>query len=202
MNNTTEDDLRPPEAVPELPEDQAVGMVAVSAEREAELETRARDFIRELAAAEPGSDAFTRKITGFSHLGDAEMRASSDASRQLLSRPASSLAAARGKAVRSDPQYGVIRTLQDLRATVTDFDPQHLTGHNRMLARLPGGRRLRQYVQRFESAQKQLDGIVAALDHGQEWLGGGNVEIEKERGSPREATEAPNRDGVVPCPLA
>ena len=56
------------------------------------LETRARDFIRELAAAEPGSDAFTRKITGFSHLGDAEMRASSDASRQLLQRPAASLA--------------------------------------------------------------------------------------------------------------
>ena len=52
MNNTTEDDLRPPEAVPELPEDQAVGMVAVTAEREAELETRARDFIRELAAVD------------------------------------------------------------------------------------------------------------------------------------------------------
>ncbi len=201
MNDTREDNLRPPEAVPELPEEQAVGMVAVTAEREAELETRAREFIRDLAAAEPGSDAFTRKITGFSHLGDAEMRASSDASRQLLSRPATSLAAAKGKAIRTDPQYGVIRTLQDLRATVSDFDPTHLTGRNRMLARMPGGRRLRQYVQRFESAQKQLDGIVAALDHGQEWLARDNVEIEKERASLWKTTERLNEYVVLTAAL-
>lgn len=201
MDEAPEDRLRPPDAVPELQEEQAVEMVAVSAEREAELEQRARDFIRELAAAEPGSEAFTRKIIGFSHLGEAEMRASSDASRQLLNRPASSLAAARGKAVRTDPQYGVIRTLQDLRATVSDFDPQHLTGRNRMLSRVPGGRRLRQYVQRFESAQKQLDGIVAALDHGQEWLARDNAEIEKERASLWKTTERLNEYVVLTAAL-
>ena len=92
----------------------------------------------------------------------------------------------------SDPQYGVIRTLQQLRATVSDFDPQHLTGRNRMLARLPGGRRLRQYVQRFESAQKQLDGIVESLDHGQEWLRRDNGEIEKERAALWSTTERLN----------
>ncbi|RDV43333.1 toxic anion resistance protein [Leifsonia sp. ku-ls] len=201
MNVAPEEPLRPPEAVPELPEEQAVGMVAVSPEREAELETRARDFIRELAAAEPGSEAFTRKITGFSHLGDAEMRASSDASRQLLDRPAASLAAARGKQIRTDPQYGVIRTLQELRATVTDFDPQHLSGRNRMLARVPGGRRLRAYVQRFESAQKQLDGIVAALDHGEEWLRRDNVKIEKERAALWKTTERLNEYVVLTAAL-
>lgn len=201
MSDQNDDALRPPEAVPEMAQEQAVGMVAVSAEREAELETRARDFIRELAAAEPGTDAFTRKIIGFSHLGDAEMRASSDASRQLLSRPASSLAAARGKSVRTDPQYGVIRTLQELRATVSDFDPQHLSGRNRMLARVPGGRRLRQYVQRFESAQKQLDGIVSALDHGEEWLRRDNVDIEKERAALWKTTERLNEYVVLTAAL-
>ncbi|WP_431245520.1 toxic anion resistance protein [Leifsonia xyli] len=201
MNGKPEDDLTPPEPVSELPEELAVGMVAVSAEREAELATRAKNFIRDLAAAEPGSEALQRKITGFSHLGDDELRASSDASRQLLNRPATSLAAARGKPIRTDPQYGVIRTLQDLRATVTDFDPQHLTGRNRMLYRMPGGRRLRQYVQRFESAQKQLDGIVQALDHGEEWLARDNVEIEKERAALWKTTERLNEYVVLTAAL-
>ncbi|MGN6427155.1 toxic anion resistance protein [uncultured Leifsonia sp.] len=192
MTSTPDDGLRPPDAVPEVPDDQAVGMVSIPPERVAELEARAREFVAELAAADPDSDAFRRKIAGFSLLGDAEMRASSNASRQLLDRPAASLAAARGKQVPSDPQYGVIRTLQQLRATVSDFDPQHLTGRNRMLARLPGGRRLRQYVQRFESAQKQLDGIVESLDHGQEWLRRDNGEIEKERAALWSTTERLN----------
>lgn len=189
--------LRPPDPVPELPEEQAVRMVAVSSEREAELEARAREWISELAAADPDSDTFRRRITGFSSLGVAEMRESSDASRRMLSRPASSLAAAKGKTVRTDPQWGVLRTLQELRATVTDFDPQYLAGRYRMLARVPGGRRMRQYIQRFESAQKQLDGIVAALDHGQEWLRRDNGEIEEERAALWKTTERLNEYVVL-----
>lgn len=192
MDTNPDDGLRPPDAVPELPDEQAVGMVGIAPERAAELEARAREFIADLAAADPDSEAFRRKITGFSLLGDKEMRESSDASRQLLNRPAASLAAARGKQVPADPQYGVIRTLQQLRATVSDFDPQHLTGRNRMLARIPGGRRLRQYAQRFESAQKQLDAIVESLDHGQEWLRRDNVDIEQERASLWKTTERLN----------
>jgi len=186
------DELQPPEAVPELPDERAMGMMSVSPQREAELEARAREWIRDLAAADPGSEAFRRKITGFSRLGDTEMQESSEASRQLLSRPATALAAARGKAVRTDPQYGVLRTLQALRATVSDFDPQHTSKSYRMLARMPGGRRLRKYVERFESAQKQLDQIVVSLDHGEEWLRRDNEEIENERTALWKTTERLN----------
>lgn len=192
MDANPDGGLQAPDAVPELPQEQAVGMVSVPPEREAELEARAREFIAELAAAEPHGDAFRRKIAGFSRLGDKEMQDSSGASRQLLSRPAASLAAAKGRSVRTDPQYGVIRTLQELRATVSDFDPQHLAGRYRMLARVPGGRRLRQYVERFESAQKQLDSIVASLDHGEEWLRRDNVEIEEQRAALWKTTERLN----------
>jgi uncharacterized protein YaaN involved in tellurite resistance len=201
MDAHTDEGLRPPEAVPELSDDQAVSMVRVSAQRAAELEQQARDFIAELAAADPDSEAFRRKINGFSLFGDKEMRESGDASRALLSRPGASLAAARGKSVRTDPQYGVLRTLQDLRSTVSDFDPTHLTGRNRMLARVPGGRRLRQYVQRFESAQKQLDAIVASLDHGQESLRRDNVDIEQERAALWKTTERLNEYVVLATAL-
>jgi uncharacterized protein YaaN involved in tellurite resistance len=94
--------------------------------------------------------------------------------------------------VRADPQYGVLRTLQELHATVSDFDPQHLSGRYRMLARLPGGRWLRQYVERFESAQRQLDSIVAALDRGEDRLRRDNVEIEQERAALWKTTERLN----------
>ncbi|WP_233265564.1 toxic anion resistance protein [Leifsonia sp. AG29] len=198
MRDTREDDeLRAPEAVPEVTDEQAVGMVAVPAERQAELEQRAREFIADLVAAEPGSPEFTRKIVGFSNLGKKEMQESSDASRQLLSRPAASLASTRGRGVQAGPQYSVLRTLQDLRATVSDFDPQHLTGRNRMLARIPGGRRLRQYAQRFESAQKQLDGIVSSLERGQDSLRQDNLEIEKERAALWKTTERLNEYVVL-----
>jgi uncharacterized protein YaaN involved in tellurite resistance len=193
MDANPGDGLRPPEAIAELGEDQAVGMVAIPPERADELEQRARAWIAELAASDPASEAFRRKIVGFSRLGDKEMRESSEASRQMLSRPAASLAAARGKKSGStDPQYGVLRTLQELRSTVSDFDPQHLAGRYRTLSRLPGGRRLRRYIERFESAQRQLDSIVAALDHGEESLRRDNAAIAQERASLWKTTERLN----------
>lgn len=193
MDANPGDGLRPPEAVGEPGDDQAVGMMAIPPERAFELEQRASVWIAELAAADPGSDAFRRKIVGFSRLGDKEMQESSEASRRLLSRPAASLAAARGtKPVRSDPQYGVLRTLQELRSTVSDFDPQQLAGRYRGLARLPGGRRLRRYIERFESAQRQLDAMVAALDHGEESLRRDNAAIAEERAALWKTTERLN----------
>lgn len=193
MSGNPGDDLRPPEAVAALGDDEAVGMVGVPPERAAELEQRARAWIAELAAADPESDAFRRKIVGFSRLGDKEIRESSEASRQMLSRPTASLAAARGKkSARTDPQYGVLRTLQELRSTVADFDPQHLAGRYRTLSRMPGGRRLRRYIERFESAQRQLDALVAALDHGEESLRRDNAAIAGERAALWKTTERLN----------
>lgn len=184
MNADPSDGLRPPETAGELSEAPAVGMVPIPPDRAAELEEQARAWIADLASADPDSEAFRRKIVGFSRLGDTEMRQSGEASHRMLGRPSTSLAAARGKkAGRADPQYGVLRTLQELRATVSDFDPQHLARRYRSLATLPGGRRLRRYIQRFESAQRQLDTIVAALEHGAEALRRDNAAIADERAS-------------------
>lgn len=193
MSGNPGDGLRPPEAVGALGDDEAVGMVGVPPDRAAELEQRARAWIAELAASDPDSDAFRRKIVGFSRLGDKEMRESSEASRQMLNRPTASLAAARGKkSARTDPQYGVLATLQQLRSTVSDFDPQHLAGRYRALSRMPGGRRLRRYIERFESAQRQLDSMVAALDHGEESLRRDNAAIAEERASLWKTTQRLN----------
>jgi uncharacterized protein YaaN involved in tellurite resistance len=175
--------LTPPAAVPEVQDDQAIGMVAVAPGKRAELEAKAQSFVAELAALEPGSPDFTRKITDITRLGEQEIRSSADVSNRMLERPASSLAAARGRGAPSDPQTQVARALQDLRTTITDLDPGRadLTGPKRVLGRIPGGRKLMRYFERYQSAQKQLDAIITALISGQDELLKDNAAIEHER---------------------
>lgn len=175
--------LTPPEAVPELREEQAVGMVAVPPEKRSELQERAQAFVDELAAIEPGSPEFTRKVADITRLGEREIRSSAETANRMLERPSSSLAAARGRGAASEPQAQVARALQDLRTTVTDLDPARadLTAPKRALIRIPGGRRLTRYFERYQSAQKQLDAIIAALISGQDALMKDNASIEHER---------------------
>lgn len=175
--------LTPPEAVPELREEQAVGMVAVPPEKRTELQERAQAFVDELAAIEPGSPEFARKVADIARLGEREIRSSAETANRMLERPSFSLAAARGRGAGSEPQAQVARALQDLRTTVTDLDPARaeLTPPKRALIRLPGGRRLTRYFERYQSAQKQLDAIIAALISGQDALMKDNASIEHER---------------------
>lgn len=175
--------LTPPEAVPELREEQAVGMVAVPPEKRSELQERAQAFVEELAAIEPSSPEFTRKVADITRLGEREIRSSAETANRMLERPSSSLAAARGRGAASEPQAQVARALQDLRTTVTDLDPARadLTAPKRALIRIPGGRRLTRYFERYQSAQKQLDAIIAALISGQDALMKDNASIEHER---------------------
>ena len=189
-----EQPLTPPAAVPEVAAEQAVGMVAIPPDRQAELAAKAQAFVDELAAVEPGSNEYVRKVAGFSRLGEKEMQASSRASSELLSRPAASLAAARGRGAQGDPQFTVLRTLQDLRATVSDFDPGRLNlgVRGRVLSRIPGGRKLRHYFQRYETAQKQLDAIISALVSGEDALMRDNAAIEQERADLWKTTERLN----------
>ncbi|WP_426516446.1 toxic anion resistance protein [Diaminobutyricibacter sp. McL0618] len=180
---TVEIVLTPPQAVPELKGDQAVGMVALAPEKRAELTKKADEFVAALASEEPGSPEFTRKVEDIVRMGEREIRSSAEVSTRMLERPASSLASARGHGATSDPQAQVVRTLQDLRTTITDLDPGHadLTGPKGLLGRIPGGRRLMHYFERYQSAQKHLDAIIRALISGQDELLKDNAAIELER---------------------
>ncbi|MFF1876368.1 toxic anion resistance protein [Leifsonia sp. NPDC058230] len=179
----TEIVLTPPPAVPEVPGDQAVGMVAVPPEKRAEIREKANEFVAELAAVEPGSPEFARKVDDVARMGEQEIRSAAQVSNRMLQRPASSLAAARGRGAQSDPQTTVARTLQELRVTITDLDPgrANLSGPKRLLARIPGGSRLKHYFERYQSAQKQLDAIIAALVSGEDELLKDNASIDQER---------------------
>ncbi len=180
--------LHPPAAVPEVGEEEAVGMVAVPADKRAELAARAEAFVTDLASEPPHSPAFARKVDDIVRMGEQEIRASAQVSNRMLERPASSLAAAqRSPASRSGPdgdaQVRVAEALSDLRATVTDLDPSRadLTGPKKLFSRMPGGKRLTRYFERYASAQDQLDAIIVALARGQDELRRDNASIEAEK---------------------
>lgn len=176
-------ELTPPAAVPELEQEQAVGMVAVPAEKRSELQRKADEFVAALSSEEPGSPAFSKRIDDIVRMGESEIAAGSQAANRMLDRPSSSLAAAQGRGDAGAPQAKVAKSLQDLRATITDLDPARaeITGVRRLLGKLPGSRALAHYFQRYESSQTQIDAIVTALVSGQDALRRDNAAIELER---------------------
>jgi len=175
--------LIPPAAVPELDNDQATGMVAVDPSKRSELESKANSFVADLAAQVPGSPEFTKRIDDITRMGEQDIRSSAEVSSRMLERPSTSLAAARGRGPAGDPQSKVAKTLLDLRTTITELDPGRadLTGAKKILGMIPAANRLTRYFQRYESAQKQLDAIIAALISGQDELLKDNAAIEQER---------------------
>ncbi|MFC4243921.1 toxic anion resistance protein [Gryllotalpicola reticulitermitis] len=175
--------LTPPAAVPSVEDDKALGLVPVADDAKNALKERAGSFVSELAALPPSSPDFQRKVDDLTRMGEKEIRSSSELSSTLLARPSTSLAAARSRGESGSAQAEVVRTLQDLRTTVTDLDPSRadLSGGKRWLAILPGGNHLVHYFQRYQSAQKHLDAILTALLSGQDALRKDNAAIDQER---------------------
>jgi uncharacterized protein YaaN involved in tellurite resistance len=175
--------LEPPQPVPLVKDEQAEGAVPVSDERKSELAQRAAAFANELAAMDTRAPEFTKKIDSITSMGDKELRASASVSNRMLDRPAAVVRAGKGGGRGGDAQTRVATTLNELRNTVTDLDPNRadLTGAKKVLKWIPGGDRIQKYFQRYESAQAQLNAIIKSLESGQDDLRKDNAAIETEK---------------------
>lgn len=171
--------LMPPAPVVVVEQEQAAGAVPVDAAKAAELAQKANAFVADLAAIDPKSPEFAQKVGAITAMGDKEMRESASVSNRMLERPA----AAMGKNGAGDAQTRVATTLGELRATVTELDPNRadLTGVKKFLKWVPGGDKVEKYFQKYESAQDQLDAIIRSLDSGQDELRKDNAAIETEK---------------------
>ncbi len=174
--------LSPPAPVPVLADDQVDSMVPIDEATRVDLRNKATAFASELAAMDPHSPAFQDKVTDITKMGEREIVASAQVSNRMLERPAQALNSARG-GKGSDAQSRVAGTLLELRQTVTDLDPAKadLKGARKILGMMPFGNKLQRYFERYQSAQKQLDAIIRALDSGQDELRKDNAAIEQEK---------------------
>jgi uncharacterized protein YaaN involved in tellurite resistance len=173
--------LEPPAPVQVVKEEQAAGAVPVPDAKKSELAQRAAAFANELAGMDTRTPEFTKKVDSIASMGDKELRASANVSNRMLDRPAA--VARSGKGGGGDAQTRVAGTLNELRNTVTDLDPNRadLTGVKKVLKWIPGGDKIQKYFQKYESAQTQLNAIIKSLESGQDDLRKDNAAIETEK---------------------
>jgi uncharacterized protein YaaN involved in tellurite resistance len=174
--------LTPPAPVPVVKEEEAAGAVPVDDTVKSQLAQRAAAFANELAALDHRSPDFAKKIDTITSMGDKELRASAAVSNRMLDRPAAVVKAGKGGAG-GDAQTRVAGTLNELRNTITDLDPNRadLTGVRKVLKWIPGGDKIQKYFQKYESAQTQLNAIIKSLESGQDDLRKDNAAIETEK---------------------
>ncbi|MDT4956671.1 MAG: hypothetical protein QOD31_470 [Pseudonocardiales bacterium] len=174
--------LAPPAPVAVIEPAQAAGASPVDLAKQTELQSKAAAFAAELASMDTRSPAFTQKIDSITSMGDKDMRATAQVSNRMLDRPAAVIKASKGGGG-GDAQSRVANTLVDLRATVTELDPNRadLTGVKKMLKWLPGGDKVQRYFAKYESAQSHLNAIIKSLDSGQDELRKDNASIETEK---------------------
>jgi uncharacterized protein YaaN involved in tellurite resistance len=173
--------LRAPDAPAIVEPEEAPGMVPVPAERQAEIQRQAREFVADIAALDPRTPAFTEKVEGISKIAGSDMVQSSGYSTRMLERSSTSVAGA--KRGGNSAQIAVATTLGDLRSTVEDLTPNQadLSPARKVLGFIPGGNRLAKYFQKYESAQVQLDKIIKSLMAGQDELLKDNASLAGEK---------------------
>ena len=176
-------ELTPPAAVPVLADDQVDSMVPLDESTREDLRRKATAFVEDLATQDPHSPAFQQKVTDITSMGEREIVASARVSNRMLDRPAQALSATRGGGKAVDAQTRVAGTLTELRQIVTDLDPAKadLKSPRKLLGMIPMGSKIASYFERYQSAQKQIDGIIRALDSGQDELRKDNAAIEQEK---------------------
>ncbi len=166
--------LTAPEPVKQVEPEKAGGMVPIPAAALPALDQKVADYVDSVVMLDVHSPAFTAKADDVRTMGNDEIRASAETSNKLLQSPV--------RAMQKTSETGkVAGTLVDLRRTVEDLDPKQATGVKKLLGMIPFGDKLRDYFQRYESAQKHIDAILKALLDGQDELRKDNAALDQEK---------------------
>ena len=171
-------EITPAEPVEEVSEDKAVSMLSdLPDEQRRELESRADAWLDEVSALNPHSQEFTAQVNALGAVARRTFERTSGTSSRFMEQ---SLREAQNS---GSAQEEVSKSLSELRTTMEDLAPQDETFADKALSFLPGRNRAKRYFRGFESNQKQLDEVLAALGRGQEMLQRDNAELAVERRS-------------------
>jgi uncharacterized protein YaaN involved in tellurite resistance len=166
--------LTPPEPVPQVAPEQAVGLVPVSTEQKSKLDTKVDAFVNELVTVDANSPQFGEKVDQITRMGQEQIRAASAMSNRFLDRPV--------RAMDADGNVG--KDLAELRRTVEDLDPGRkgkLSAPRKLLGIIPFGNKLKNYFDSYTSAQGHISEILKRLESGKKELHLDNAAIDTER---------------------
>lgn len=171
--------LTPPEPVAPVPVESAAGRVRLSPEERAKLDAQVQQYVGDLSVLDVDGEDFKKLVGAMEQFGNAEVVASADVSNRLLERPLRAMAAGP-----VDPGNNVGKGLSELRSVVESLDPSRsgdLLSVRKLLGVIPFGNRLRQYFDKYQSAQSHLQAIIETLRRGKDELLRDNAAIEEQK---------------------
>lgn len=169
--------LTPPEPAPAVAATQAPQLApAIDPAALPGLDAKVEDFVASLTTAGTRSPEFGAMGDDVRTMGDADVREAASTSNRLLQVPVKAI---NEGGLSNGSKVG--KTLVELRRTVEDLDPKGATGARKIFGMIPFGNRMRDYFQRYQSAQSHLNAIIQALYDGQDELRKDNISLNQEK---------------------
>jgi uncharacterized protein YaaN involved in tellurite resistance len=172
-------ELTPPEPVKTVTSLQAGNSIKLDAAIVSDLDAKIETFVKEVISAGVDSGTFQTQVDRVHQMGNQDIRSAAAISSRLLQRPLHALDTL-------DQTSPVGQALIRLRQQIDDLNPSRqgdLLAPKMLFGIIPAGHRLRDYFDRYRSAQSHLNGIVQALLDGQDELIKDNAAIEEEKRS-------------------
>src|SRR3954466_16420065 len=166
--------LTPPEPVPALAPERAVGLVPVDDAKRTQLQERVETFIDDLVAQDVNSPEFGKRVDAISAMGQKEIREAAGQSNRFLDRPVKAM----------DQEGSVGSDLAELRRTIEDLDPGKrgdLLAPQKLFGIIPFGNKMRNYFDSYKSSQTHIASILKSLSGGKDELLMDNAAIDVER---------------------
>ncbi|WP_291425680.1 toxic anion resistance protein [Deinococcus sp.] len=168
--------LQAPDAVAPVAAQAAPEMIPLTPEDRARLDQMARAFAEDVLSAGTHTPEFRRKLGAVHDLGLPEQRAAAQSSNRMLERP---LRATKIGALAEGSD--ILKGLTDLRRTVEELDPSRAPTPRRLFGLIPGAKKVQSAMDKYQSAQSHLNGILESLYRGQDELRRDNAAIETEK---------------------
>jgi uncharacterized protein YaaN involved in tellurite resistance len=170
----TELKLTPPDPVPPVAAEKAMGLVPVADDVQEKLAQKVEGYIADLLAQDVNSPEFGKRVDQLTNMGRKEIMEAAGQSNRFLDRPIRLM----------DGESGVGADLAELRRTVEDLDPSKqgsLTTKKKLFGIIPFGNKLRNYFDSYQSSQTHISSILGRLANGKDELLMDNAAIDVER---------------------
>ncbi len=166
--------LTPPDPVPVVAAEKAMGLVPVTEDQKSNLEEKVNIYVADLIAQDAKSPEFGKRVDQLTNMGRREIVEAAGQSNRFLDRPVRSM----------DEGSGVGTDLAELRRTIEDLDPSkrgNLLAPKKLFGIIPFGNKLRYYFDSYKSSQTHISSILERLAGGKDELLMDNAAIDVER---------------------
>ena len=152
--------LTPPDPVPVLAPEKAVGLVPIEDGVRSKLQDKVAGFVDDLVAQDVNSPEFGKRVDAIAAIGQKEIRAAAEQSNRFLDRPVKAM----------DGETGVGADLTELRRTIEKLDPStnsKLISSRGIMSKLFGGS-INTYFDKYRSSQSHISAILKTLARGKD----------------------------------